>query len=111
MYEVGLYIRAKVEILTNIHQQNASDHPTYLYATRKMIRGGFKRIIDDNDEILQICQTKDRTHVSKQQSNNLGHYSRRPNNNNTKRLLFNDNTNRKRGRPVKNLEEHVHEYN
>ena len=92
---------------------------SYICMLRKMIRGGFEREINDNeeetfhyvlsnDEVLQICKTKDiMTHVSKQQSNYLAHIARRPNTNNAKRLLFNENINRKRGRPVKTMEQHV----
>ena len=104
----------------NINQQQQQRiRSSYICMLRKMIRGGFEREINDNeeetfhyvlsnDEVLQICKTKDiMTHVTKQQSNYLALIARRPNTNNAKRLLFNKNINRKRGRPVKTMEQHV----
>ena len=47
------------------------------------------------------------SHVETQQFKYLAHIARRNNDNGAKRLLFNDNNNRKRGRPIKTLEQHV----
>ena len=87
---------------------------------RKMIRRGFERkSAEDSDEenfsyllsnsdVLQICKTEDiMSHVANQQFKYLAHISRRSNNNVAKRLLFNDDKTRKRGRPVKTMEQHV----
>ena len=85
---------------------------------RKMIRLGFERRIDyneeetfryilSNDKVLQICKTKDiKMYVFKQLSNYLARCTP-PNTNNEKRLFFNKNKNRKKGRPVKTMKQHV----
>ena len=89
----------------------------YIVMLRKMIRRGFERrdresgdfaYVITNDDVLRICETQDvLLHVEKQQSKYLAHIARRKNTNNAKRLLFNANANRKRGRPMKTLEQHV----
>ena len=67
---------------------------------RKMIKGGFKRRIDDNNEqtfhfimssedVLRVCKTEDiLQYIKRQQHNYLGHIARQKNTNITKRLLF-----------------------
>ena len=62
----------------------------------------------DYDYVFQLCETEDAiSHVETQQFKYLAHIDRRNNDNGAKRLLFNDNNNRKRGRPIKTLEQHV----
>ena len=90
---------------------------------RRMVRGGFKRKVDENDEdtyefvlsnrkILEICGTEDvLDYVKRMQENYLGHIARQKNDSIVKRLLFNDDQNKKRGRPIKTLEDHVLEGN
>ena len=104
----------------NINQQQQQQiRSTYINMLRKMIRGGFKRRNDENNEqtfhfalssedVLRICATEDiLPYIKRQQQNYLGHIARRSNTNIAKRLLFNDNTNRKRGRPLKTLEDYA----
>ena len=76
-----------------------------------------KRKIDENDDetyqfvlsnskILEICGTEDvLDYVKCMQAN--GHIARQKNTSIVKRLLFNDDQNKKRGRPIKTLEHHV----
>ena len=83
-----------------------------------MVRG-FERKVDENDDetyqfvlsnskILEICGTEDvLDYVKRMQANYLWHIARQKNTNIVKRLLFNDDQNKKRGRPIKTLEDHV----
>ena len=76
-----------------------------------MIRRGFERRDRDNEDfgyvltndyVLQLCETENViSHVETQQFKYLSHISRLSNDNSAKKLLFNDNNNRKRGRPIK----------
>ena len=104
----------------NVNQQQQQQiRSAYVGMLRKMIRGGFDRVVDENNEItfqyvlssedvLQICHTEDiMKYVRRQQENYLGHIARKNNTSIVKRLLFNDNRNQKRGRPIKTLEDHV----
>ena len=104
----------------NINQQQQQRiRSTYINMLRKMVRGGFERRIDDNNEqtfhfvmssedVLRVCKTEDiLQYVKRQQQKYLGHIARQKNTSIVKRLLFNDNTNKKRGRPIKTLEDHV----
>ena len=84
-----------------------------------MVRGGFKRKVDENAEdtykfvlsnrkMLEICGTEDvLDYVKRMQENYLGHIARQKNDSIVKRLLFNDDQNKKRGRPIKTLEDYV----
>ena len=86
---------------------------------RKMIRGGFKRTLDANGEetfklvlscedVLDICKTEDvLDFIRRRQESYLAHIARQKNTSIIKRLLFNDNENRKKERPTKTLEDHV----
>ena len=84
---------------------------------RKMIRRGFERRDRDNedygyvitnDDVLRICKTEDVIlHAEKQQSKYLAHVALCKNSNAAKRLLFNDNKNNKRGRPIKTMEQYI----
>ncbi len=86
---------------------------------RKIIRRGFKiRNREDseenvshvfsNNDILLICKTEGIvSHVSKQQFRYLAYIARRSNSDIAKRLLFNDDRNRERGRQLKTMEQHV----
>ena len=78
-----------------------------------MVRGGFERKVDENDDetyqfvlsnskILEIRGTEDvLDYVKRMQANYLGHIARQKNTSIVKRLLFNDDQNKKRGRPIK----------
>ena len=102
-------------------QQQQRIRSCYNAMLRKMIRRGFERRNRDendysflitNDEVLQISKTEDViSHVEKQQTKYLAHIARRSNANTAKRLLFNDDKNLKRGRPIKTLEQYVLENN
>lgn len=102
-------------------QQQQRIRSCYNTMLRKMIRRGFERrnrdendfsFIITNDDVLRICKTEDViTYTEKQQTKYLAHIARRSNDNTAKRLLFNDNKNRKRGRPIKTLEQYVLESN
>ena len=92
---------------------------TYTSLLRRMIRGGFERKLDENDnetyqfvlsnsKILEICGTEDvLDYIKRMQANYLGHIARQKNTSIVKRLLFNDDQNKKRGRPIKTFEYHV----
>ncbi len=81
----------------------------------KMIRRGLDRRDRDentfgslitNDEVFQISKTEDViSHAEKQQTKYLAHSARQRKQ--CERLLFNDNKNCKRGRPIKTLEQCV----
>ena len=100
-------------------QQQQRVQSAYISMLRKMIRGGFERTVDENneltfkyvlssDDVLHICNTEDvLQYVKRQQGNYLAHIARQSNTSIVKRLLFNDDRNRKRGRPIKTLEDHV----
>ena len=100
-------------------QQQERIRSAYTSLLRRMVKGGFKRKVDDNDEdtyefvlsnrkILEICGTEDvLDYVKRMQENYLGHIARQKNTSIVKRLLFNDDQNKKRGRPIKTLEDHV----
>ena len=61
-----------------------------------------------NRKILEICGTEDvLDYVKRMQENYLGHIARQKNDSIVKRLLFNDDQNKKRGKPIKTLEDHV----
>ena len=102
-------------------QQQQRIRSCYNAMLRKMIRRGFERRNRDendysflitNDEVLQISKTEDViSHVEKQQTKYLAHIARRSNANTAKRLLFSDDKNLKRGRPIKTLEQYVLENN
>ena len=102
-------------------QQQKRVRSCYNTMLRKMIRHGFERRNRDendftfmitNDEVLQLCKTEDViSHIEKQQTKYLAHIARRSNANTVKRLLFNDDKNRKQGRPIKTLEQYVLENN
>ena len=91
----------------------------YTNLLRRMVRGGFKRKVDENDEdtyelvlsnrtILEICGPENvLDYVKQMQENYLGHIARQKNDSIMKRLLFNADQNKKRGRPMKTLEDHV----
>ena len=84
-----------------------------------MVKGGFERKVGENDdqtyqfllsdrEILQICGAEDVLHhVKGMQVNYLGHITREKKHSTLITLLFNDDQNEKRGRPIKTLECHV----
>ena len=60
-----------------------------------------------NNDILDLCKTKDiHTDVCYKKTN-LGHLARQSNKSNKKRLLFNDNKRTKPGRPMETLEDKV----
>ena len=106
------------------HQKERID-ATYNNMLRKMIRDGFREkntreqnndpdqehnfsYILTNENVLNICKTENvNKYVSTQQAKYLAHLARQPNNTLTKRLLFNDNKNIKRGRPFVTLEQQV----
>ena len=61
-----------------------------------------------NRKVLQIRGTEDvLDYVKRMQANYMEHIARRKNTSIVKRLLFNDDQNKKRGRPIKTLEDHV----
>ena len=84
-----------------------------------MVKGGFERRIDDDNEqtfhfvmssedVLRVCKTEYIFQYVKQQHHSyLGHIARQKNISIVKKLLFKDNTNKKIGRPIKTLEDHV----
>ena len=102
----------------NKHQQERI-RSAYTSLLRRMVRGGFERKVDENDDetyqfvlsnskILEICGTEDvLDYVKRMQANYLGHIARQKNTSIVKRLLFNDDKNKKRSRPIKTLEDHV----
>ena len=61
-----------------------------------------------NSKILEIYGTEDvLDYVKQMQANYLGHFARQKNTSIVKKLLFNDDKNKKRSRPIKTLEDHV----
>ena len=104
----------------NINQQQQKRvQSTYVSMLRKMIRGGFRKTLDGNnqetfkyvlsgEDVLEICETEDVLEfIKRRQESYLSHIARQKNSSIIKRLLFNDNENRKKGRPIKTLEDHV----
>ena len=80
---------------------------------RRMIRGGFSRVDEDNGnfdfkistkKLLKICNTTNVSEfIRKSQVKFAGHIARSENSTRNKQLLFNDDKNRKTGHPVPNL--------
>ena len=79
---------------------------------RKMIKGGLQRYDEENDfrykicnkKLLEICNTENVTDfIARQQTKYLAQLVRQSNTTLTKRLLFNENKYRKRGRRTETL--------
>ena len=93
---------------------------TYVNMLRKIIRDGYKRRIEtenefsyvySNENVLQICKTESIIEfVHKQQTKYLAHIARCSNTTLIKRLLFSDMETKKRGRPISTLEDQVLQY-
>ena len=90
----------------------------YRLFLRRMIRGGFSRCTDceenqfkfklPNEKIHKICNTSDISEfIKKQQNNYAGHLIRTSATRSTKKLLFNDDKYSKTGRASLNLLEQV----
>ena len=105
----------------NINQEQMNRvNSTYVNMLRKMIRDGYKRRMEtendfsyvySNKDVLRICKTESIAEfIQKQQIKYLAHIARFPNNTIIKRLLFADVKNTKRGRPILTLEDRVLEY-
>ena len=105
----------------NINQEQMNRvNSTYVNMLRKMIRDGYKRRVEtenefsyvySNEDVLRICKTGSIAEfIQKQQIKYLAHIARCPNNTIIKRLLFADVKNTKRGRPILTLENRVLEY-
>lgn len=96
----------------NLNQQQQRMRSFYTVMVRKMIRHGFERRNRYNDvedsSYAFSNKTKDViSRVEKQQFKYLAHIVRLKNSNNAKRLLFNDDRNHRRGRPLKAMKQHV----
>lgn len=100
----------------NINQYEKLD-VTYRIFLRRMVRGGFKRLHENendfrlkysNMKIHQICGTKDVSEfIKKQQNSYAAHLIRMNLGRNVKKLTFNDDIYSKSGRPVPSLLEQV----
>ena len=105
----------------NVNQvQQRRLESAYVFMLRKMIRDGFKRkeqsepetpnyaFYYSSEDVRHICQTEDiMSYVNRQQTKYLAHVARKNTKSLTKKLLFNDDRNRKKGRPVLTLEDYV----
>ena len=87
---------------------------------RRMVRGGFRRCEDDdvnqfrykinNAKLHNLCGTEDVSYfIKRQQSNYAAHLIRTSSDRNAKRLMFNNDKNRKAGRPITSLLEQAAE--
>ena len=105
----------------NINQEQMNRvNSTYVNMLRKMIKDGYKRRMEtendfsyvySNEHVQRICKTGSIAEfIQKQQIKYLAHIARCPNNTIIKRLLFADVKNTKRGRPILTLEDRVLEY-
>ena len=105
----------------NINQEQMNRvNSTYVNMLRKMIRDGYKRRVEtendfsyvySNEDVLRICKRGSIAEfIQKQQIKYLAHIARCPNNTIIKRLLFADVKNTKRGRPILTLEDRVLAY-
>ena len=98
------------------HQQDRID-TTYRRFLRRMVRNGLKhvnelendfRMVISNDHLNAICGVEDVSiFVKDQQRKYIAHVVRMKIHRNVKKLTFNDDTSKKRGRPVKSLIDQV----
>ena len=79
----------------------------YMSMLRKMVKGGYRRKKDawsfilPNEDLLRICKTECiEAFISAQQRRYLAHVIREENDRISKKLLFNNNESKKRGRRV-----------
>ena len=99
----------------NVTEQELQQlNSTYIGMLRKMIKGGFRKtenfhLYYTNQDVLDIWKTEDiKTYVNRQQTSYLSHLDRQSNSSLTKRLTFNCDKIKKRGRPTETLEDKVH---
>ena len=100
----------------NTNQWNRLDI-TYRTFLRRMVRNGFKQVDRENND-FRLTITNEQLHIlcgtheisefiKQQQSSYTAHVIRMSNERSLKQLMFNDDTYRKRGRPIKTLLEQV----